>query len=102
MLAAEALWLEMWLWRMMMVTRWSRNLNHCIKIIWLLLCKQGSSRVFDIRNMLVQTMKRACWSLLAFPRGGKVLEIPKYFRVEATTDDGRRRTEKFERRTARM
>ena len=70
-----------------MVTRLTRNLNHYI--IWLLLCKQGSSRVFDIRNMLVQVMKRACWSLLAFPRGGKVLEIPKYFRVEA---DGGSRT----------
>ena len=75
-----------------MVTRLTRNLNHCIKIIWLLLCKQGSSRVFDIRNMLVQVMKRACWSLLAFPRGGKVLEIPKYFRVEATTDGGSKTT----------
>ena len=85
-----------------MVTRLTRNLNHCIKIIWLLLCKQGSSRVFDIRNMLVQVMKRACWSLFALPRGGKVLEIPKYFRVEATTDGGRRTIKRLERRTARM
>ena len=110
-LIVGAMWLDIaregsmskrWVKRNPRVTKFTTNLNHCIKIICPLLCKQGSSRVFDIRNMLVQVMKRACWSLLALPRGGKVLEIPKYFRVEATTDEGRRRTEKFERRTARM
>ena len=55
-----------------------------------------------MRNRLVQVMKRACWSLFALPRGGKVLENPKYFRVEAIADGGRRTTKKFERRTTRM
>ena len=91
-IAREGSMSKRWVKRNPRVTKFTTNLNHCIKIICPLLCKQGSSRVFDIKNMLVQVMKRACWSLLAFPRGGKVLEIPKYFRVEATTDGGSKTT----------
>ena len=81
------------------------NLIHCIKIIWPLLWKQGSSRVLDIRNKLVQVMKKACWSVLAAPGlagGGKVLAMPRQVRVEATMDAGRKKTKKLESRAAVM
>ena len=50
-------------------------------------------------------MRRACWSLLAAPSlagGGRVLAMPRQERVEAMVDGGRKKTKKFERRTAAM
>ena len=91
-----------WLKRNPRVTKFTTNLNHCIKIICPLLCKQGSSRVFDIRNRLVQVMKRACWFLSTSSGGGKVAAMPMHVKVDVMTDVGRRTTRRLERRTAPM
>ena len=91
-----------WLKRNPRVTKFTTNLNHCIKIICPLLCKQGSSRVFDIRNMLVQVMKRACWFLSTTSGGGKLAAMPMHVKVDVMTDVGRRTTMRLERRTTPM
>ena len=110
-LIVGAMWLDIaregsmsnrWVKRNPRVTKFTTNLNHCIKIICPLLCKQGSSRVFDIRNMLVQVMKRACWFLFTTSGGGKVAAMPMHVKVDVMTDVGRRTTRRLERRTAPM
>ena len=110
-LIVGAMWLDIaregsmsnrWVKRNPRVTKFTTNLNHCIKIICPLLCKQGSSRVFDIRNMLVQVMKRACWFLFTTSGGGKVAAMPMQVKVDVMTDVGRRTTRRLERRTPPM
>ena len=110
-LIVGAMWLDIaregsmsnrWVKRNPRVTKFTTNLNHCIKIICPLLCKQGSSRVFDIRNMLVQVMKRACWFLSTSSGGGKVAAMPMHVKVDVMTDVGRRTTRRLERRTPPM
>ena len=101
-IAREGSMSNRWVKRNPRVTKFTTNLNHCIKIICPLLCKQGSSRVFDIRNMLVQVMKRACWFLSISSGGGKVAAMPMHVKVDVMADVGRRTTRRLERRTPPM
>ena len=101
--AREGSMSKRWVKRNPRVSKFTTNLNHCIKIICPLLCKQGSSRVFDIKNRLVQVMKRACWFLsIISSGGGKVAAMPMHVKVDVMTDVGRRTTRRLERRTAPM